>query len=431
MGQDKQRVALAAHYLSRQMADAIRILFPNDQKMQELAEFIEATDAWFDTLNSTGKTADKPLRHGYEVHLELQEDSLKSFKDTVLNLKVLNKDNKEKIQKNKKTSLMHFQKGIAICCTSMLHLYHYMVQEYGISYIQTARINQDALENLFSVLRSMGGTDNRMGALSFMQRLRNYILGAGNDLTVETAVVLQTEENDKLLTSEITKNLVEIIDDPVVQVNEDEENSIDDISTMFDSLDNVSTPNVVVSFPQPEAEMVDIEDWVEDECEVGEDEIGNNDVPEDQNLATEEGFNNYADHIGYTLMKKNKNVKRKVVERVVYDPDEYVESNWIKMKNRSGLQIPSKSFKEDVKKWDISFKEYHKNAEDGPNGLLRTDHVISNFADILINEFKDYPADLLKYFARSRTFFRMHHMKMHLKKLETARSKKQKVDLMD
>ena len=41
-GQDKQRVRCAAQLLSSSTAQAARELFPTDQKMQELAQFLQA-----------------------------------------------------------------------------------------------------------------------------------------------------------------------------------------------------------------------------------------------------------------------------------------------------------------------------------------------------------------------------------------------------
>ena len=41
----------AAELLSKSVSDAIRVLFPQDKEMLDLAEFIEHVDNWFDVMN--------------------------------------------------------------------------------------------------------------------------------------------------------------------------------------------------------------------------------------------------------------------------------------------------------------------------------------------------------------------------------------------
>ena len=55
----------------------------------------------------------------------------------------------------KHCSLLPFQKGIILTNTSLQQLFPYLKQKYGnnfdISYIMTARLNQDILENFFHI----------------------------------------------------------------------------------------------------------------------------------------------------------------------------------------------------------------------------------------------------------------------------------------
>ena len=47
----RQRVYLAAELLSRTVANALEIMYPNDTKMTNLSKFIRLIDLWFDVFN--------------------------------------------------------------------------------------------------------------------------------------------------------------------------------------------------------------------------------------------------------------------------------------------------------------------------------------------------------------------------------------------
>ena len=47
----RQKVRPAAELLSKSVVEAIRLLFPQDKEMLDLAEFIEHVDNWFDVMN--------------------------------------------------------------------------------------------------------------------------------------------------------------------------------------------------------------------------------------------------------------------------------------------------------------------------------------------------------------------------------------------
>ena len=81
-----------------------------------------------------------------------------------------------------------------------------------------------------------------------------------------------------------------------------------------------------------------------------------------------------------------------------------------------------------VKKWDGVFRNYHKDAPEGENGLLRTKGVIKGLELELIKNSEDLPPNLqpiLKEFAHKRTMIRLRHLKDILRSNidESARSK--------
>ena len=167
--------------MSQTMADALEDVYGLDSTMAKFSIFLRKVDNAFDTFNSSSEGKDgqtKPHKCGYGKNLELQEESLVDFRAYVLKLMILNKANLNRIAKGKKgIGYQPWQKGFAISCTSLMALFTDLAKEYGVDWIPTTPLNQDAVEILFSILRSLGGNDLRFGGLSFLWRLRLVILG--------------------------------------------------------------------------------------------------------------------------------------------------------------------------------------------------------------------------------------------------------------
>ena len=88
-GLDKQRVKPAVQLLSKTMAQTIRILFPNDENMLNLAQWIEETNDWFDCMNSLHDNHINEMKCPFEAHYEKQMQALKTYQETTRNLKIL------------------------------------------------------------------------------------------------------------------------------------------------------------------------------------------------------------------------------------------------------------------------------------------------------------------------------------------------------
>ena len=109
-GLDKQRVLPAVQLLSATMAQVIRIGFPNDSLMLELADFTEKANNWFDVLNSNRSDHPNPLKCAFKLHLEKQTKALEEFRDIVGCLKIMwNRDD-----------TMAWQFGVQVCICAIL-----------------------------------------------------------------------------------------------------------------------------------------------------------------------------------------------------------------------------------------------------------------------------------------------------------------------
>lgn len=72
--------------------------------------------------------------------------------------------------------LLPFQKGILLSNVSLVNLFKYLKSMYQVDYIITYHLNQDILENLFSYIRGMGGSNDHPTPLDIKYRLRWCIL---------------------------------------------------------------------------------------------------------------------------------------------------------------------------------------------------------------------------------------------------------------
>ena len=67
--------------------------------------------------------------------------------------------------------MVAFQKGILCSIKSVRSLWEELREE-GFSYLQTHKLNQDLIENLFSAVRGMGGSDTNPDPVTFCNRIR-------------------------------------------------------------------------------------------------------------------------------------------------------------------------------------------------------------------------------------------------------------------
>ena len=423
-GQDRQRVSYAAEYVSEEMADTIKALYPDDANMAELADFLRLSDQAFDTFNSskegtTGKT--KERKCGYGKNLALQEDTLREFRQTVLGLRILNDANSKRLAtgKDDKITRQPWQIGFAISCTSLLALYWDLKKEYKITFILTTSLNQDAVESLFSILRALGGADYRFGALSYVYRLRLVVLGAGRNLDIKTGNVKQSEANQASIVNSLRENLADLVPD-VIETDEAEVSN-DQAMIVADEVAKEGPSIPIVVFAIPEDEILDLADLDQEEVEEEESDSDEEDydvtkTPKRKKLST--GSN------------KKKKMPLKFDTAEVFSP-----MDWIQKRNLTSGDVMK--LESDVANWDKAFQTYHESASDGKFSALRTGGVNAGFVKI-ISEMNPNNHDLkiLKRFAMDRLFQRILHMKRQMKEYQlengqrkSTRAKKIVIDL--
>jgi hypothetical protein len=101
------------------------------------------------------------------------------------------------------SKMLPFQIGIVMSCRALPMLYRDLKNRFPNEdvTILTYRLNQDALENLFSVLRSAGGTNTNPSPVDFQYRLTNFVLGKSPEAILKrsnTNVALEQGERPVL-----------------------------------------------------------------------------------------------------------------------------------------------------------------------------------------------------------------------------------------
>ncbi|CAI6358180.1 unnamed protein product [Macrosiphum euphorbiae] len=173
-GPQRQKVKLASQLLSHTTATALLHYKPIDDTnlLNDTANFIELVNNWFDLSNVSHPNDHRtPYTAPYGLFLDDQDALLDKMYNTFLLMRC-----------NGKYGLQIFQKALLMHINGMKLLLK-IVRGHGLKYILTSKVNQDALENLFSQLRTRGGLNDHPSPLNALYRLRMIILGKNPGVT--------------------------------------------------------------------------------------------------------------------------------------------------------------------------------------------------------------------------------------------------------
>lgn len=262
-----------------------------------------------------------------------------------------------------------FQKCLLMSIHSLRALYIEMKERFQISFIMTAKLNQDALENLFSVIRARGGGNDHPSPLQCLRRLRIIILGKNiqsvssgqstkDNLVGEQFAVFDVLRPLKLLPSEVTTG--------------------QEIASDGDETDD----------------MKENKEWQSD------DENFNEQVAAFE--TDEDGF----EYVAGAVARKFR-IKHPYVGNFSHNThDEYVRlghfslldhdyaypSSYVDHLSHGGLFKPSTKWVEEARKIDVYFKHYHK------DNISKEKCVVANVSKKIRQRHHDIPKDLIEHF---------------------------------
>jgi len=194
-GKKKQKVSYAVHLFSRETAEAWNVAFPNRSKE---GRFLRLVAVWFEIFNSRLVSEAIPTKRPFGLDLEYQLGVLQDMFEEILDLRV-----------GKSRTIYPFQRGLLSSIESLKGLYFELsATQMNISYVLTNRLNQDYIENFFSMVRQAGKYSDNPSAVDAKKRIKLVALSWGGEL-VKTTSVAQDEDCQPFLTARMMDSLME------------------------------------------------------------------------------------------------------------------------------------------------------------------------------------------------------------------------------
>ena len=360
-GSQRQKVALAAQLFSRSTASGLRLLF-KDKK--ELADFIELINNAFDILNSRSSEGHKQYDYalGWESEFKKFDDQkqiLLKAKEEISGMRMINiklyqtKGNLEPVK-----SLLPFQKGWIVSIDASLALLDKLRSKYQALFLMTSRVNQDCLENLFSRIRYIGGSDTHPGCVEFMNRLRLLVLGQSSAFVVETAPVRTADEEEDMDTV-LSQKIVEGIDS--------------------DEPTDLIIPELGI-----------------------QEEMVVNTAPEGVDCTMEA-----VKYLAGYVARKFRGIYPELSADGTMDPP--VECPWIDTFSFGGLTRPSSAWLEQYQKFEGEFNNLFGDK------IAREPMVINKLEKHLSKKFPESPLQVVKFYSKMRIHIRIKYMRIQYK----------------
>lgn len=275
-------------------------------------------------------------------------------------------------------SLLPCQNAFLMDCHSLEDMYSELKKELDISYILTTHLNQDCLENYFSKIRGISH-DPHPDCVQFIQRLRLLLLGAD-----PSAAISKTNVTPEV--SEESNNL----DHNLIYINAI--NSGFEQSTIYEIL------------TEDQSEYNDYESIVVEPC---------SNVYDNHSMAYCAGY------IAFKCKKFDTSLS--------VQESNNAELKWIKTLSHGNLSLPSDQLLEFVKQCEKHFIAFHL----GTNNVNLKPNVVSNFSLYLCDIFPDVNVNIIKIYAKIRTFIRLRKLKQEVSDRKMSiRSKKKKLQYL-
>lgn len=364
-GVQRMKVKFATQLLSETTSKSLEYFgrkgLLKDKDCESTSHFIGLADKWFDLFNSRVPYDVKSSRNAYGLALHTQNKVLEDMMYTAKTMRVCGSK-----------SMYAFQRGLIISCASLPRLMEMVQTKYSISYILTYRLNQDVLEHFFACLRQMGVCHTHPSPVAVKHRIRSHLLGKnmalmGNNYNIEGKC---NEENISVCSASHCQD----------QLSTDSENLEESLQREL-SLSAMLFLSLPVENSAPECNESDIFDSLEEE------------VNDFENAVEEEGLRYFGGFV----------VKKFPQYECLGSQVSKEDTSWIGAVSRGEGKLfkPSCEFFEKLKVMEKAFIAFH-----GENYLKPGKGVMKGLATD-ISKIVDLPIEVITYFVRCRTFFRM------------------------
>lgn len=373
-GPQRQKVCLASNLLSHTTATALLHYKPieDNKLLEDTANFIELINNWFDLMNVRHPNDRRtPFTTPYGLALEEQDSLLNKVYDKILSMRCTGK-----------FGLQIFQKAMLMQINATKVLLK-ILQQNGLKYILTCKINQDALENLFSQLRGRGGLDDHPTPLNALYRLRMMILGKNPGITSNQTNTTHVYDEEFMVATVLKKINLQI-------------NNVENLEGSGSSTESDSESLQAIDKNKYEMEEDAIEylaGWVAKKYKLQFPELGSTTTQCNLELTQEH---------------------------------DYQTPTWIHHLSYGGLIVPNQDFKNKVIRIERLFKKITKNQIPKRLGVVRylTNKIFRHM------EIEEKYKPVIQTYIKQRIFIRMRYMNQHsnlLKKKRKAKAQLQKL----
>ncbi|OXA51518.1 Transposable element P transposase, partial [Folsomia candida] len=191
-GLQKCTVSLAVQLFSNTTAALWEKVYPNRVVQQKS---IKLVNDWFDLMNSRTTKEHCINKQPFGCNLASQMELLDEMETWIMKIRVGNAKH-----------LLPFQRGILTSINSTRGLFNEMSgSSMRFSYILTNKVNQDVVENLFSMIRKVGALHQKPSAVDAKRRLKLICLSWGGSNLKTSAV--QKEDDEPFLSSRMMHSL--------------------------------------------------------------------------------------------------------------------------------------------------------------------------------------------------------------------------------
>lgn len=287
---------------------------------------------------------------------------------------------------NGKYSLQIFQKAVLMHING-LKLLLKIVRDHGLKYILSSKVNQDALENLFSQLRTRGGLNDHPSPLNALYRLRMIILGKNPGVTSNQTNTTDTNNEEFLLAKTMKK-----IDLKINYVSENFDDSENATDTNSDSESIVNNCNNKIEMVQDAVEY--LAGWVAKTFRLKFPELGS--------TTTEQHLNKSSHGHDYGVLP------------------------WINHLSYGGLIVPSDEFKNNIFRIERLFNKITKHKIPEGQGVVKnlTKKIFKRM------EMPEKYLPVVQKYVKQRVLIRMKYLNHHsvlLNKKRKAKSNLQRL----
>uniref|UniRef100_A0A1B6CHC7 Transposable element P transposase n=1 Tax=Clastoptera arizonana TaxID=38151 RepID=A0A1B6CHC7_9HEMI len=339
----------------------------------ETGRILQMFNDWFDVLNASSPFTSQKEKCAFGVHFIYQKkilDEMSNFKNETLVF-----GHKCKLP---------FQTGILVTNKSLLYLYTYLSQSHKFQFVLTSKLNQDVLENFFSIIRSMVRTNDLPDASQFITRMRWFIMGKHCTTVMSVKHNIEPDNEECLASSDITS-----IETTSPNTVEEECASAKLLASLLQQSASNNDEEEELSWDLYAAHVIDTEKPTQ--------------LEEESNYMKIESLRYVTGYVAFKHQNKfpELGTKDNCASNVTQ------EFSWIEAMSKGGLRIPSNEFLQCAKTIEESFTQFHGLSLRKESDVKKVKSLVDD--KIRVNHL-NIPDETVNRFILVRTYIRMRHL---------------------